>query len=175
MQVNLILAFCIHFFNLIFLLSGAIRYKKLILLIENKDIKNLIKWGFAVFMFMIATQMFMVIVKFHDPLKADIKHAFIYPLPIILLDIVAICFSLKYYRSRHVGESVSDIFIKKYYITEREKDVIELLVKGKSNKEIAKSLDISVNTVKTNIYNIFQKTGAKNRFGLITMARLSYN
>lgn len=48
-------------------------------------------------------------------------------------------------------------------LTEREMELISLLVAGKSNKEIAESMFISENTVKYHIRNILQKFGVQNR------------
>lgn len=48
-------------------------------------------------------------------------------------------------------------------LTEREMELISLLVAGKSNKEIAESMFISENTVKYHIRNILQKFGVHNR------------
>lgn len=52
-------------------------------------------------------------------------------------------------------------------LTERECDVVRQIVSGKSNKEIAVILDVSVSTVKNHIYNIFQKIDINTRFELI--------
>jgi DNA-binding CsgD family transcriptional regulator len=52
---------------------------------------------------------------------------------------------------------------EKYNITKREMEVINLICLGKTNKEIADELFISVDTVKDHNYKIFQKTGVKNR------------
>lgn len=52
-------------------------------------------------------------------------------------------------------------------LSEREKEVIELLVKGYTNLEIAASLYLSEVTVKKHMSNIFRKTGVKNRTQLI--------
>jgi DNA-binding NarL/FixJ family response regulator len=41
------------------------------------------------------------------------------------------------------------------------------LLKGSSYKEIARSLSISLATVKTHIHNIYVKTGASSRYALI--------
>jgi NarL family two-component system response regulator LiaR len=48
-------------------------------------------------------------------------------------------------------------------LTEREREVLALLVKGRSNAEIAEQLNISMATIKFHISNIFSKLGAKNR------------
>jgi len=42
-------------------------------------------------------------------------------------------------------------------ISERELEVLEQLAKGKSNREIADTLYISVNTVKTHLSSLYQK------------------
>jgi DNA-binding NarL/FixJ family response regulator len=48
-------------------------------------------------------------------------------------------------------------------LTERELEVLELIVAGKSNEEIASQLIISVGTVKTHVRNILGKLAAKDR------------
>jgi DNA-binding NarL/FixJ family response regulator len=55
-------------------------------------------------------------------------------------------------------------------ITERETDVLKLLVKGLSNKEIADKLNISIHTVISHRKNIIQKTGIKSQAGLTIYA-----
>jgi DNA-binding NarL/FixJ family response regulator len=58
---------------------------------------------------------------------------------------------------------------KKYQITKREMEVIDLICLGKTNKEIADQLFISVDTVKDHNYKIFQKTGVRNRTQLVRL------
>lgn len=48
-------------------------------------------------------------------------------------------------------------------LTAREKEILILISSGKSNAEIADELYISQSTVKTHIYNIFQKIKVPNR------------
>ena len=55
-------------------------------------------------------------------------------------------------------------------LTSRELDVLALIVKGNSNKEIAAALTISEATVKTHINNILSKLGASDRTQAATMA-----
>lgn len=56
-------------------------------------------------------------------------------------------------------------------ISGRELEVLGLLAAGRSNKEIARHLDVSPNTVKTHVSNIFEKLGAKRRTQAILRAR----
>lgn len=63
-------------------------------------------------------------------------------------------------------------------LTERELDVLELIVKGKSNKEIGEALCITVHTVKIHVGNIIQKLGVEDRTQVAIKAlqeRLSNN
>ena len=63
-------------------------------------------------------------------------------------------------------------------LTNREKDVCNLIIKGLSNKEIAEELYISVHTVKANLEHIYEKLKISNRVLLaiyITKALLSNN
>lgn len=48
-------------------------------------------------------------------------------------------------------------------LTERELDVLELIVHGKSNKDIADSLNITIHTVKIHVGNIIQKMDVEDR------------
>ncbi len=48
-------------------------------------------------------------------------------------------------------------------LTRREKDVLALLVKGNSNKEMADTMFISEKTVKNHLTSIFKKLGVKDR------------
>jgi two-component system response regulator DegU len=50
-----------------------------------------------------------------------------------------------------------------YGISNREMEVLQLLSEGKTNKEIAKSLYISEQTVKTHLAHIFDKLGTSDR------------
>jgi DNA-binding CsgD family transcriptional regulator len=61
--------------------------------------------------------------------------------------------------------------LHKYSISKREQDVINLICQGKSNKEIAEDLFISVSTVKDHVHHIFKKTNAENRVQLTIIFR----
>src|SRR6185369_2921765 len=52
-------------------------------------------------------------------------------------------------------------------LSKREKEVLSLLLQGKSNKQIALSLDISVRTVEFHLKNIYAKFQVSSRIELI--------
>ena len=57
--------------------------------------------------------------------------------------------------------------IKKFALTEREMMVLALLIKGKTNKEIAEKLTISISTVKTYVEKIYLVFNVHNRVELV--------
>ncbi|MHA6480405.1 response regulator [Paenibacillus sp. strain BS8-2] len=56
-------------------------------------------------------------------------------------------------------------------LTDREGDILRLVAKGLSNKEISSDLDISEHTVKNHLKNILQKLHLENR---VQLARYAY-
>lgn len=48
-------------------------------------------------------------------------------------------------------------------ITKRQAQLLNLLVVGQNNKDIAENLQISEHTVKVHLWRMFQKIGVKNR------------
>lgn len=56
------------------------------------------------------------------------------------------------------------------HLTEREREVIELLAGGMSNKEIARRLDIAVYTVKSHVRNIMDKLALHTRLQIAAYA-----
>lgn len=64
------------------------------------------------------------------------------------------------------SERLEEVCVQ-FKLTPREREMVELIYSGKSNREIADMLFLSESTVKTHIYNIFRKMNVKNRIGVI--------
>jgi DNA-binding CsgD family transcriptional regulator len=62
--------------------------------------------------------------------------------------------------------------IRSLGLSPRELDVIERLAAGESNKEIARRLGISPNTVKTHVARVYDKLAVERRIQAVEQARL---
>ena len=65
----------------------------------------------------------------------------------------------------------NDEFVLRLSLTQREVEVLRLIAKGSTNKEIAEALNISLSTAKTHRRNLKKKTQAKTTADLINVAR----
>lgn len=118
----------------------------------------------------------------HAYVSLDIKYPYLYD-PIFIIFIIVNVYTAAYLiiSAKHIRNTgfteASEVreTEKTAYISEkvsaREKEVIELIVKGMNNTEIAEELCISVYTVKRHINNIFKKLDVKNRFELLCRIR----
>jgi DNA-binding CsgD family transcriptional regulator len=72
------------------------------------------------------------------------------------------------------ADKLEEVFLN-YDLTAREKELVFLLLEGKSNQEISDRLFISLQTVKNYNYKIYKKFGIKNRVELSNLiAQKSY-
>jgi len=65
----------------------------------------------------------------------------------------------------------NDAAIRSLGLTTRECEILALLASGQSNKEMARALGISPNTVKTHIARVFEKLDVQKRVQAIEKAR----
>jgi len=74
---------------------------------------------------------------------------------------------LEDYMRRLKQQNLSDSY---ELLTDREKEVLQLLAEGKSNKEVATLLDLSLYTVETHRSNLMQKLGLHNTAEIVLYA-----
>ena len=74
----------------------------------------------------------------------------------VLLLIALSLYGYRFYKKR----AISNIWRE---LSQREMDIVGLILSGKSNKEVALALSIELSTVKTHVNNIYAKLGVNNR------------
>ena len=54
--------------------------------------------------------------------------------------------------------------------TQREREILNLMIRGRTNQEIAEEMIISINTAKAHVSNILNKLGVKDRVQAVVKA-----
>ena len=67
------------------------------------------------------------------------------------------------HRGERIGTDTANDPTAPTVLTEREREVLALIAKGASNREIAAELYLSVDTIKTHVRHLFAKLGVANR------------
>lgn len=118
-----------------------------------------------------ATYSFLLPINVNNKILANILFSVLYALLLIL-------FFVYMQKTNHTAAlERSDVeadyvsFAQKYGLTPREKEILDLLVKGHSNHEIIQVMFISENTVKFHVKNILKKTNCINRAELVKLYR----
>lgn len=88
-----------------------------------------------------------------------------------LIGVGSILFAFKFFtREPYLTDNrPTNHFKRKYQISDREMDVIGLLLKGKTAKDIGEELNISTRTVTTHTSNIYKKTNVTSKIQLINL------
>lgn len=136
-----------------------LQQKNIEVLQKDKKIKNYTLYGFVVFFI---TIMLLLYGWFRGyKLKQNIKENEIrYQLDLYLKQIEI----LKGSKQSDALKTISDLnAVLSNPLSEREQEVLEELSKGKTNKEIAETLFVSINTVKTHLLSIYEKLDVNNR------------
>ena len=99
--------------------------------------------------------------------------------PIALITLMAVMFVLcifMFFQLYHVMYMPAKVepdyiiqFASQYGLSQRESDLMRLILGGNTNKEIAEKLFISENTVKFHVRNLLRKTGCKKRSELLSL------
>lgn len=69
-------------------------------------------------------------------------------------------------RGRRIGDNLH-LYGRRFGLTDRECEVLHLILLGKDNQNIASALTIAPSTVKVYVHRILQKTGCENRQAVI--------
>jgi DNA-binding CsgD family transcriptional regulator len=89
----------------------------------------------------------------------------------ITLGLLFVIFVAKNYYFININKDQIALFFKKYNISEREGEIINLVLKGYSYNQIADLLFISLNTVRAHIRSIYPKIGINSRYELMCLIR----
>ena len=132
----------------------------------RKVLKRYLALGIAIIPTALLYQV-VVLLSFLPAESASIP--FPYILYCLLFNLLCLVNTYRYLFSSPVHESagLNELFVNTYHITNREREIIEYLLKGYSNLQIAKDLFISAPTVKNHIYHIYRKVDVENRMQLV--------
>jgi DNA-binding CsgD family transcriptional regulator len=122
--------------------------------------------GFMLTAFAVLSVILSIAVRSSNPPITTILNYFLY----VAWNVVAIVNFVRYLSAPSdvfAEEGVPESAIRRYGITAREREVIILISRGFSNKEIAEKLGVSFTTARTHVYNVFKKTGAASRVELL--------
>lgn len=72
---------------------------------------------------------------------------------------------------KHICTAFAENYGKARELSERERDVLDLAMKGRLNKEIADELGIALQTVKNHMRSVFIKLNVENRIELLLLVQ----
>jgi DNA-binding CsgD family transcriptional regulator len=160
--------------NIIFVLANYFAISQIFFYqkeITNKDQRKTLCY-FAVLVIILDSVYFLFLYKILVP------QFFYYIVPSVFFisPLIQLLFIKKYLGQFYISHplfykpkmDLSSVY-KTFGITEREKEIIELICQGKSNREIQEALYISLQTIKNYIYNIYQKLNVRNRVELTNL------
>lgn len=106
----------------------------------------------------------------HYSIKAIKKSVFDYLVkPIDIDELKDTLFRLQ----KHLETPYSTIIVNNSNLSEREKEVLELVLRGKTSQAIADQLFVSKSTIDSHRKNILKKTGARSISDLMRMSRVT--
>lgn len=162
----MIILFCLFFTFIIYSIQIAVNLKN----IDNLDLKRALKTLALLIIIFIPIQSLIVTLNGQWIIIMLSRNIFYF-----LANTISIFFAAKYFfiETPSIMDTIeiSDYFVKKYEITSREREIIELMLSGLSIKEISGKLDRSFKTVNNHIYNIYKKTDVSSRLELLNLIK----
>lgn len=149
---------------------GLKNYKQVV----NIDLKQAIK------SFILITIIFLPFIMFESykpyiELIKNIELLKIVALPsyFLTINIFNLIFVLKYFNTPSfiTNNKLTDYFKQKYDITDKQSEIIELIIEGVTYKQIAEKLFISPKTVDNHVQNIYKKLNVNSKMQLSHFVR----
>ncbi|MCB2342469.1 helix-turn-helix domain-containing protein [Clostridium estertheticum] len=149
---------------------GLKNYKQVV----NKDLKQAIKSFvlitiiFLPFIMIESYRPYIQLIKNIEPLKMAALPSYF-----LTINIFNLIFVLKYFNTPSfiANNKLTDYFKQKYDITEKQSEIIELIIKGLTYKQIAEKLFISSKTVDNHVQNIYKKLKVNSKMQLSYFVR----
>jgi DNA-binding CsgD family transcriptional regulator len=136
---------------------------------ENPDKKRGVRTFAIIYFISLAVFNLCFCITSHSTVHFILSFAYVLP-PLLYLD----RFFKRFYREHPAvpanGVNMEKIFTR-YNISNREQEIIRLISRGRTNREIADMLYVSLQTVKQHTYNIYRKLKVKNRVQLSNFIR----
>ena len=156
---------------MLFSVHGFVIYKSRT--IENPDKKRGVRSFAVIYFISLAVFNLCFYITSNQTLHFILSFAYVLP-PLIYMD----RFFKRFYREHPAvpanGVNMEQMF-EKYNISNREQEIIRLISRGRTNREIADMLYVSLQTVKQHTYNIYRKLKVKNRVQLSNFIRNAAN
>ncbi len=156
---------------MLFSVHGFVIYKSRT--IENPDKKRGVRSFAVIYFISLAVFNLCFCITSHQTVNFILSFAYVLP-PLLYLD----RFFKRFYREHPAvpvnGVNMEKIF-ERYNISDREQEIIRLISRGRTNREIADMLYVSLQTVKQHTYNIYRKLKVKNRVQLSNFIRNAAN
>jgi DNA-binding NarL/FixJ family response regulator len=83
----------------------------------------------------------------------------------------SLCLALFEHVANQITRPASFVIRHNLGLTRREQQLVQMIGRGLTNKEIASQLNLSEQTVKNHVHRMLRKLGATDRFGAVDMCR----
>jgi DNA-binding CsgD family transcriptional regulator len=103
---------------------------------------------------------FIVSVFYAQPIHRYVQINYINSLLIVLFLVLTLSFGIGLGRSKVVHKP---LHIRESGLSFREQEIVQLIINGKKNIEIANALFVELSTIKCHINNIYKKENVRNR------------
>ncbi len=121
---------------------------------------------------MVGTLLFITVFSIQNFIEvADHYGAYILSIICIILTLTKLPNDIKRLSKFNLPQKIEVDQLIKFNISQREKEVLLLLIQGKAYKEIGNELFISLPTVKTHVSNIYEKLNVRNRLELSNLVK----